>query len=82
MLWLKTMPDDGRVRAVCARLERHNKVIDESINALRREGFDLSVTAAQRRLSPVGAQAVGGPAHWWWRLEAPCYVSGGNPIIF
>ena len=55
--------------------------IDQSIRSLSQEGCDLSLTRAQRDAAVVGRAECGNPTHWWWRLEAPCYVSGGNPFI-
>ena len=63
------------------RLNAAIRAIDESIRSLRQEGCDLSLTRAQRDAAVVGRAEYGNPTHWWWRLEAPCYVSGGNPFI-
>ena len=35
------------------------------------------MTAVQLRTHGSGVP----PSHWWWQLEAPAYVSGGNPLI-
>ena len=60
------------------RLGRALDTLDAALCSLHDEGCDLSVTAAQQR----EANAAGLPrSHWWWRLEAPAYVSGGNPLI-
>ena len=50
---------------------------DASVRSLHEEGCDLSVTAVQLRTHGPGVP----PSHWWWQLEAPAYVSGGNPLI-
>ncbi len=61
------------------RLGRALDTLDAALCSLHDEGCDLSVTAAQQR----EANAAGSlpRSHWWWRLEAPAYVSGGNPLI-
>ena len=48
---------------------------DTSVRSYYEEGCDLSVTAAQLSLAGVPT------SHWWWQLEAPAYISGGNPHI-
>ena len=77
--WLVTTPKDARIRHVAERL--HNaraNILDRSISSLRLEGCDLSITAAQRSAAPTGQLSR---AHWWWWIEAPCFVSGGCPLI-
>ncbi len=51
--------------------------VNASVRSFHEEGCDLSVTAAQLRTHGAGVP----PSHWWWQLEAPAYVSGGNPLI-
>ena len=38
--------------------------------------------ATHLSLTPAQVATHAAPAaHWWWRLEAPQYVSGGCPLI-
>lgn len=95
------LPADGngapsRVRRAAERLRRATAQLDQAIHSLRREGCDLSMTAAQRGRAPVGALVDGtssrppppagalvdsGGGHWWWYIEPPTFVSGGCPFI-
>ena len=54
--------------------------INNNILGMRAEGCDLSVPSAFR---PQSARRVDVPvsASWWWHIEAPMHVSGGNPYV-
>ena len=49
--------------------------INRNILSMRSEGCDLSVPISYRPRAACKARA------WWWFLEAPMHVSGGNPYI-
>lgn len=78
---LSPLPEFGCVRrsdvndvadalgAAIGRLER-------SVKSLQAEGCDLSISAA-RRPGMISTQR----RHWWWRMQEPCFVSGGCPLI-
>ena len=61
----------------CLRLDGSLRLLDAAIKSLHDEGCDMSVTSAQKTAHAAGAPT----SHWWWRLEPPCMVSGGCPLI-
>lgn len=61
----------------CARLDEAVRGLDAAIKSLHDEGCDMSVTSAQKTTHAAGTPT----SHWWWKLEPPCMVSGGCPLI-
>lgn len=49
--------------------------VNRSILSMRSEGCDLSIPTSYRPGIASKASA------WWWFLEAPMHVSGGNPYV-
>lgn len=64
------------IAALCGALDKSHSLLERSINSLHTEGCDLSLSAANRP-----ALLTARPEHWWWRCKAPCYVSGGCPLV-
>ena len=83
--YLASQPDESKedlaVHAAANNLTAEIVEIDECIKGFRDEGCDCSLSAAQRRRLAPHSLSLHPLSHWWWALDAPLFVSGGNPYL-
>jgi hypothetical protein len=70
-------PYNMQVRALARKISEATSALDADLDGLRQEGCDLSLTAAARHTTECAPPS----SHWWWKIEAPLFVSGGCPMI-